>query len=83
MNIYCANLPYRSRDEDLAEIFSEYGEVVSAKIILDRETNRSRGFGFVEMSSDEDAKKAIEGLNGKEFDGRSLVVHEARPRAQQ
>ena len=83
MIIYCANLPYRSRDEDLAEIFSEYGEVVSAKIILDRETNRSRGFGFGEMSSDEDAKKAIEGLNGKEFDGRSLVVNEARPRAQQ
>jgi|TARA_B110000263_G_scaffold172681_1_gene150656 RNA recognition motif-containing protein len=82
MNIYCANLPYKSRDEDLASLFSEYGEVVEAKIILDRETNRSRGFGFVEMSSDEDAKKAIDGLNGKEIEGRGLVVNEARPRAQ-
>ena len=66
MNIYCANLPYRSRDEDLAEIFSEYGEVVSAKIILDRETNRSRGFGFVEMS-DDDARRAIDELNGTDM----------------
>ena len=82
MNIYCANSPYKSRDEDLASLFSEYGEVVEAKIILDRETNRSRGFGFVEMSSDEDAKKAIDGLNGKEIEGRGLVVNEARPRAQ-
>ena len=80
MNIYCANLSYKHRDEDLASIFSEYGEVVSAKIILDRESNRSRGFGFVEMGSDEDAKKAIAELNGKEIDGRALVVNEARQR---
>ena len=80
MNIYCANLSYKNRDEELASIFSEYGEVVSAKIILDRESNRSRGFGFVEMGSDEDAKKAIAELNGKEIDGRALVVNEARQR---
>jgi RNA recognition motif-containing protein len=80
MNIYCANLSYKNRDEELASIFSEYGEVVSAKVVLDRESNRSRGFGFVEMSSDEDAKKAIAELNGKEIDGRALVVNEARQR---
>ena len=82
MNIYCATLPYRCRDEDLAEIFSEYGEVVSSKIILDRETNRSRGFGFVEMSSDDEAKAAIEALSGKELNGRTMVVNEARPKTQ-
>ena len=80
MNIYCANLAYTCTDDELKDAFSEYGEVVSAKIITDRETRRSRGFGFVEMPSDEDARKAIEALNGEEFQGRKLVVNESRPR---
>ena len=80
MNIYCANLAYTCTDDELKDAFSGYGEVVSAKIITDRETRRSRGFGFVEMPSDEDARKAIEALNGEEFQGRKLVVNESRPR---
>lgn len=80
MNIYCANLAYTCTDDELKDAFSEYGEVASAKIITDRETRRSRGFGFVEMSSDDDARKAIEALNGEEFQGRKLVVNESRPR---
>ena len=80
MNIYCANLAYTCTDDELKDAFSEYGEVVSAKIITDRETRRSRGFGFVEMTSDGDAQKAIEALNGQEFQGRKLVVNESRPR---
>tara|TARA_Y100000758_G_C15891369_1_gene364232 strand:+ start:201 stop:461 length:261 start_codon:yes stop_codon:yes gene_type:complete len=80
VNIYCANLAYTCTDDQLKDAFSEYGEVVSAKIITDRETRRSRGFGFVEMPSDEDARKAIEALNGEEFQGRKLVVNESRPR---
>ncbi len=81
MNIYVGNLPYNMRDEDLRDVFEEYGEVSSAKVIIDRETDRSRGFGFVEMNSDDDGRNAIEGLNGHEVDGRSLKVNEARPRA--
>ena len=80
MNIYCANLAYNCTDVDLEDVFSQYGEVLSAKIITDRETRRSRGFGFVEMTSDEDALKAIEALNGEEFQGRKLVVNQSRPR---
>jgi RNA recognition motif-containing protein len=80
VNIYCANLAYNCTDDDLKDAFAQYGEVVSAKIITDRETRRSRGFGFVDMPSDEDALKAIEALNGEEFQGRKLVVNESRPR---
>ncbi|MCB0790897.1 MAG: RNA-binding protein [Flavobacteriales bacterium] len=80
MNIYVANVPYSVKDQDLRELFEPYGEVTSAKIIMDRATNRSRGFGFVEMSDDSAARQAIEGTNGKSFHGRDLVVNEARPR---
>ncbi len=79
MNIFISNLNYRLTNEDLHELFSEYGEVQSAKIIQDRETGRSRGFGFVEMA-EEEAKKAIEELNQKEVDGKVINVSEARPR---
>lgn len=80
MNIYCGNLSYNSTDEELDTLFTEYGSVASAKVIVDRETNRSRGFGFVEMDSDEEAKNAIDALNGQDFMGRKLVVNESRPR---
>jgi RNA recognition motif-containing protein len=80
MNIYVANVPYTVSDQDLRELFEQYGEVSSAKIIMDRETNRSRGFGFVEMANDDQGRQAIEGTNGKPFRGRDLVVNEARPR---
>ncbi len=80
MNIYCGNLSYQSADEDLNTLFQEYGDVASAKVIRDRETDRSRGFGFVEMESDDEAQNAIDELNGQEFMGRKLVVNESRPR---
>ena len=80
MNIYCGNLSYNSADEDLNTLFQEYGDVTSAKVIRDRETDRSRGFGFVEMDSDDEAQNAIDALNGQEFMGRKLVVNESRPR---
>ena len=80
MNIYCANLAYTCTDDELKDAFSEYGEVVSAKIITDRETRRSRGFGFVEMESEEAGKAAIEALDGTDFGGRDLRVNEAKPR---
>jgi RNA recognition motif-containing protein len=79
MKIYVGGLPYTTTEEQLAQIFSTYGEVTSSKIIIDRETNRSRGFGFVEMSDDEAAKKAIEELQEAELGGRKLTVNEARP----
>lgn len=79
MNIFVSNINYSTREESLQDLFSEFGEVSSAKIITDRETGRSRGFGFVEMS-DEDGKNAIEALNGKELDGKPLNVSEAKPR---
>lgn len=82
MNIYVANVPYSVKDQDLHELFSPFGEVTSAKIIMDRATNRSRGFGFVEMANDEAGRAAIEGTNGKNFHGRDLVVNEARPRTE-
>ena len=79
MKIYVGGLPYTTTEEELTQIFSTYGEVTSSKIIIDRETNRSRGFGFVEMSDDEAAKKAIEELQEAELGGRKLTVNEARP----
>jgi len=80
MNIYVGNLSYNLHDNDLQQIFEEYGAVASAKIIQDRDTGRSKGFGFVEMPNDSDGTKAIEGLNGAEIEGRNLTVNEARPR---
>ena len=82
MNIYVANVPYSVKDQDLHELFAPFGEVTSAKIIMDRATNRSRGFGFVEMADDDAGRAAIEGTNGKNFHGRDLVVNEARPRTE-
>ncbi|WP_300362267.1 RNA-binding protein [Hydrogenimonas sp.] len=80
MNIYVGNLSYRMDDGELKEVFEQYGEVSSARIISDRETGRSKGFGFVEMPDDNAANEAIEALNGKEVGGRNLRVNEARPR---
>ena len=80
MNMYVGNLSYEMSEEKLRSEFAEYGEVQSAKIITDKFTGRSRGFGFVEMTSDGEGKKAMEELNGKEMEGRQLVVNEARPR---
>lgn len=78
MNIYVSNLSFNVQDEDLREFFAPYGEVTSAKIIMDRETNRSRGFGFVEMSDDEAAKKAISELDGATVESRTIKVSEAK-----
>jgi RNA recognition motif-containing protein len=80
MNIYVANIPWKATEEQLKTLFAEYGEVSSAKIIMDKVTNRSRGFGFVEMSDDGSARQAITSLNGADFLGKNLVVNEARPR---
>ncbi len=80
MNIYVGNLPYAMGREELSELFSQYGTVSAARVVKDRETDRSKGFGFVEMDSSEEANKAIEALNGQEVGGRRLVVNEARPR---
>ncbi len=79
-NLFVGNLPYSMDSDKLAQVFAEAGTVVSAKVISDKYSGRSRGFGFVEMSSDEETKKAIEMFNGKDVDGRALVVNEARPR---
>ena len=78
--IYCGNLSYNVANSDLDQIFGEYGTVQSAEVVMDRDTGRSKGFGFVEMSSDEEAQAAIAGVNGTEHDGRTLTVNEARPR---
>ncbi|MES2889898.1 MAG: RNA-binding protein [Pseudomonadota bacterium] len=78
--LYVGNLSYSIRDDDLQQTFSEYGTVSSAKVMMDRETGRSKGFGFVEMGSDAEAQAAINGLNGHSVDGRALVVNEARPK---
>src|ERR671928_1633787 len=78
--LYVGNLPFRVTGEDLQELFSAAGEVENASVVTDRETGRSRGFGFVEMATQEGATAAVEQLNGKEFNGRSLTVNEARPR---
>lgn len=80
MNLYVSNLSFGTGDNELKTLFSEYGSVTSAKVITDRETGRSRGFGFVEMPSDEEAKKAINGLNNKEIEGRPMSVSVARPK---
>ena len=80
MNIYVGNLPNAMTESELSEAFSEYGSVDSAKIITDRDTGSSRGFGFVEMPDDSEAKKAMQELDGKDLGGRSLTVNEARPR---
>ncbi len=80
MNIYVSNLSFSVQDEDLQSYFAEYGEVSSAKIIMDKMTNRSRGFGFVEMPDNSAAEKAIKELDGAMVDGRSIKVTEARPR---
>lgn len=81
MNIYVGNLSFSSTEDSIRSLFESHGEVASASIITDRETGRSRGFGFVEMPNDEEGRKAIEALNGKEIDGRALTVNEARPKA--
>jgi RNA recognition motif-containing protein len=78
--LYVGNLSYDTSDSKLQEMFEEYGSVQSAQVIMDRDTGRSKGFGFVEMGSDEEARAAINGLNGKEVGGRALTVNEARPR---
>ncbi|MES0372003.1 MAG: RNA-binding protein [Mariprofundaceae bacterium] len=80
MNIYVGNLSFRTDDQELHEVFAEYGDVTSAKVIMDRETDRSRGFGFVEMSSSDEGNAAIEALDGAEVSGRNLRVNEAKPR---
>ncbi|QDS87955.1 RNA recognition motif (RRM, RBD, or RNP domain) [Rosistilla ulvae] len=78
--LYCGNLVFGATSSDLEQLFGQFGVVESAQVISDRETGRSKGFGFVEMSSDEEAAAAIEGLNEQDYDGRALVVNEARPR---
>ncbi|PKO64469.1 MAG: RNA-binding protein [Betaproteobacteria bacterium HGW-Betaproteobacteria-16] len=77
--LYVGNLPYTVRDEDLQQAFGAFGSVNSAKVMMERDTGRSKGFGFVEMGSDAEAQSAIEGMNGQSLGGRSLVVNEARP----
>jgi len=78
--LYVGNLAYSVRDENLLQHFSEFGSVTSAKVMMDRDTGRSKGFGFVEMATAENAQAAIRGMNGQSVDGRALVVNEARPR---
>ena len=80
-NIYVANLPYSTGDDELRQAFEAHGAVDKATVIKDRDTGRSRGFGFVEMANDDEANAAIEAMNGSEMDGRPLTVNEARPRA--
>ncbi|PRD66337.1 RNA recognition motif domain-containing protein [Malikia granosa] len=77
--LYVGNLPYTVRDNDLQQAFGEFGLVTSAKVMMERDTGRSKGFGFVEMGSDAEAQAAVEGMNGQSLGGRSLVVNEARP----
>ncbi|MBN2025235.1 MAG: RNA-binding protein [Actinobacteria bacterium] len=80
MKIYVGNLSYSTSSEDLRTLFEEFGSVDTAEVVMDRNTNRSRGFGFVEMSSGEEANAAISAINGKDVDGRPLNVSEARPK---
>ncbi len=82
MNIYVGNLPFSTSEEDLKEAFEQYGQVDSARIIMDKFTNRSRGFGFVEMSEDDEAQAAIDALHESQLGGRAVVVNEARPRTE-
>ena len=78
--LYVGNLAYSVRDDSLQEAFAQFGTVTSAKVMMDRETGRSKGFGFVEMGSDAEAQSAINGMNGQALEGRAIVVNEARPR---
>jgi cold-inducible RNA-binding protein len=78
--LYIGNLSYSLTDQDLSKLFSPFGEVKSARVVTDKETGRSKGFGFVEMGTDDEAQKAIEGMDGNEVQGRQLKVNEARPR---
>jgi RNA recognition motif-containing protein len=78
--LYVGNLAYSVRDDSLQQAFGEFGTVTSAKVMMDRETGRSKGFGFVEMGSDAEAQAAINGMNGQALEGRAIVVNEARPR---
>ncbi|HJX71470.1 MAG TPA: RNA-binding protein [Bacteroidales bacterium] len=80
MNIYVGNLSYKLNEDDLRQVFEEYGEITSVKIIKDKYSGRSKGFAFVEMADDDEAKAAINELNGTEHDGRKIVVNEARPK---
>lgn len=80
MNLYVGNLSYQTMDDDLHNAFAAYGEVSSAKIIMDRETGRSKGFGFVEMPNDDEAEAAIKALDNSDLNGRDIKVNEARPR---
>lgn len=82
MNIYVANIPWKATEEELKGLFAEYGEVSSAKIVIDKFTQRSRGFGFIEMKDDSAGSKAINELNGADFMGKNLVVNEARPKTE-
>ena len=80
MNIYVGNLSYSVTEDDLRALFTEFGDVSSATLIIDRDTGRSKGFGFVEMASNDGGKKAIDALHGREVSGRAMTVNEARPR---
>ncbi len=80
MRIYVGNLSYETSENELREMFAPFGEIASLRIVTDRVSGRSKGFGFVEMASDEEAQAAMTGLNGKEIRGRAIVVNEARPR---
>ena len=80
MQIYVGNISYAVSEQDLGDLFAQYGEVDAVKIITDRETGRAKGFGFITMNNDDDAQNAIEKLNGQDFDGRALRVNEAKPR---
>ncbi len=80
--LYVGNLPYSVGDGDLEQMFSAHGTVQSAQVIMDRDTGRSKGFGFVEMGSDQEAQAAIAAMNGKDMDGRALTVNEARPKTE-
>jgi cold-inducible RNA-binding protein len=80
--LYVGNLPYTATDETLRQVFGAHGTVATVQVIMDRDTGRSKGFGFVEMSTDEEAQAAIAALNGKELEGRALTVNEARPKTE-
>ncbi len=83
MKLYVGKLPYQTTDQDLADIFGQLGQVISATVIMDRETGRSKGFGFVEMSNDQEAQAAIQQLNNSTLEGRTIVVNEANERREQ
>lgn len=82
MNIFVSNLSFKIKEETLKELFENFGEVASCKIMTDKFSGKSRGFGFVEMPNDEDAQRAIDGLNEKEVDGRNIIVNVAKPRTE-